>query len=188
MNFFQSKRLDDRRIGQKKVQKLKDEKTKSLVIHYSCESFFNIHDRTPRVTSICVKNRDNLNTKVFSIHLQAQVKRKELKNLSDEDFDYLEKEMLKEFYEFVKKHNTYNWVHWNMRNASYGFEAIHNRFRILGGNSRVIDDQFKFDLPEILGLIYTYKFEKHDKPSKGQLLNLSIRNSITYRDALTGKE
>lgn len=188
MAFINSERLEERRIGQKKIQDLKENRNKTLIIHYSCESFFNTHGRTPRITSIAIKNRDNGTSIVFSIHLMAQLKQKDLSNLSDNDFDFLEKEMLKEFYDFVGKHKTYKWVHWNMRNASFGFEAIANRYRILGGNSRYIEDQFKYDLPQIIGNIYTYKFEEHNKPSKGQLLNLAIRNKITIRDTLTGKE
>lgn len=188
MAFLTSERLEDRREGIKKITDLKQKKSRTLVIHYSCESFFNTHGRTPRVTSIAVRNRDNLTTVVFSIHLMAQIKKKNISNLSNTDFDYLEKEMLKDFYTFLKKHQTYCWVHWNMRNANFGFEAIGNRFRILGGNPRNIDDQFRYDLPEILGLIHTYDFEKHHTPTKGQLLNLSKRNRITSMDALRGEE
>lgn len=188
MAFLSSERLDDRRIGLKKIQDLKDKKSRTLIIHYSCESFFSTHGRTPRVTSIAIRNRDTSTTVIFSIHLMAQIKRKEISHLTDDDFDYLEKEMLKDFYMHVKRHNSYNWVHWNMRNANFGFEAIDNRFRILGGQPKNIEDPFKYDLPEILGLIYTYDFEKHNKPTKGQLLNLSIRNKISTRDALKGKD
>ncbi|MFV8354349.1 hypothetical protein [Flavobacterium sp. XS2P14] len=188
MILFTSERLDDRRIGLKKIEELKSKKTRTLIIHYSCESFFVTHGRTPRVTSIAVRNRDNSTSIVFSIHLMAQIKGKDLTNLSILDFDYLEKEMLKDFYAHLKKHQSYCWVHWNMRNANFGFEAIENRFRILGGHSRNIEDQFRYDLPEILGLIYTYDFEKHNYPTKGQLLNISIRNKITTTDALKGKD
>jgi hypothetical protein len=188
MNFLSSERLDDRRIGQKRISELKEGKSKTLIIHYSCESFFNLQGRTPRVTSIVVKNRDNHTSVSFSIHLMAQIKNRDISNLSDEDFDYVEKEMLKDFYDYQKKHLTYKWVHWNMRNANFGFEAISNRYRILGGHPKQIDDQFKYDLPDTLGLIHTYGFEKHDKPSKGQLLNLSIRNRISIKDALQGAE
>jgi hypothetical protein len=186
MSIFHSGRLEDRNIGKKKVSELTHFRNKTIIIHYSCESFFNTHGRTPRVTSIAVKNRDNGTTKTFSIHLSAQVKKKDLTNLSDPDFDYLEKQMLKDFYDYVKKHSTYRWVHWNMRNSSFGFEAIANRFKILGGVPKEIEDQFKYDLPEVMGLIYTYEFEKHDAPTTGQLLNLSLRNKISTRDALTG--
>jgi len=186
MSFFTSERLEDRRRGKKKIEELKDKKDKTLIIHYSCESFFNTHGRTPRITCIGIKNRGNGTTVALSIHLMAQIMKKDLTSLSDVDFDLIEKGMLKEFYDFVKRQNAHKWVHWNMRNASYGFEAIANRFRILGGTPKTIDDQFKYDLPDIIGLIYTYSFENHKKPTQGQLLNLSIRNKITTRDALTG--
>ncbi len=188
MGIFHSARLDERKIGLSKIDDLKKVRSKSLIIHYSCESFFNTAGRTPRVTSIAVKNRDNGNAVIFSIHLTAQVRNKNLTNLTDSDFDTLEKDMLKDFYEFVQRHKTFRWIHWNMRNASFGFEAISNRYRILSGTPKKIEDQFKYDLPEILGLINTYKFEKHDKPTKGQLLNLTKRNHITTKDALTGEE
>ncbi|MEK8179537.1 hypothetical protein WMW71_04210 [Flavobacterium buctense] len=186
MGIFQSERLDDRKKGRDIIEKLKKSNSKTLIIHYSCESFFNLEGRTPRITSICIKNRGNNLTKTFSIHLQAQFYKKDLCCITDIENDFLEKQMLKEFFEFVKRHSTHNWVHWNMRNSSYGFEAIGNRYRILGGNGKEIEDQFKFDLPENLGLIYTYNFEKH-KPS-GQLLNLAKRNKISDRDALIGKD
>lgn len=188
MAFLSSERLDERREGLEKIAFLKKKKSRTLIIHYSCESFLNTHGRTPRVTSIAIRNRDNLTTVTLSIHLMAQIKGKNISNLSNSDFDYLEKEMLKDFYLYMKKHHSYHWVHWNMRNANFGFEAIANRFRILGGKPKTIEDHLIFDLPEILGSIYTYRFEKHDNPSKGQLLNLSIRNKITINDALKGSD
>lgn len=188
MKLFNSSRLTDRRKGFSQIEELKKADSKTLVIHYSCESFFNSQGRTPRVTSIAVKNRGNGTSIIFSIHLMAQIQKKSLVNISDADLDIIEKEMLKEYFDFIKRHSTYKWVHWNMRNASYGFEAISNRYRILGGTPKSIEDQFKYDLPEILGHIYTYHFEKHKKPTKGQLLNLTIRNGNTTRDALTGED
>ncbi|MDQ6529052.1 hypothetical protein [Flavobacterium sp. LHD-85] len=188
MRIFKSDRLDERDKGLEIIAKLKKENDKTLIIHYSCESFFNLEGRTPRVTSICVKNRGNNSTKTFSIHLQAQFHKKELCCITDEENDFLEKQMLKEFFCFLKNHQTHNWVHWNMRNSSYGFEAIANRYRILGGTVKEIEDQFKFDLPRILSLIYTNDFEDHGPiPKKGQLLNLALRNEISLRDALEGK-
>jgi hypothetical protein len=89
-------------------------------------------------------------------------------------------------YAYLKDHSTHNWVHWNMRNANYGFEAIANRFRILGGKPFDIEDQFKFDLSEVLKLVHTDNFEEH-KPS-GKLLNLANRNTISLHDAKSGQD
>lgn len=186
MAFFSSERVDSYKYGRKKIEKLKEQKDKTLIIHYSCESFFNLKGRTPRVTSIGVKNRGNNTTKAFSIHLQAQIHSKPLNSLSDGDYDMLEKLMLNDFYKYIKKHSTYNWAHWNMRNANFGFEAISNRALILKIKPIEIADEFKFDMPDILGEIYTYSFEL-DKPS-GKMLNLANRNKISCRDALSGKE
>ncbi|MCR2805946.1 hypothetical protein [Paenibacillus soyae] len=186
MGFFRSNRLDERQQGLEKLNQLRNNRNKTLVIHYSCESFFNIEGRTPRVTSICVKNRASGETKAFSIHLQAQFKKINLVNATVQDIDLLEKEMLSEFNLYVKKHNLYYWVHWNMRNASYGFEAIANRCRIVGGKTFSIEDEHKYDLPDLLGKLFTYKFVEH-KPS-GQLLNMSNLNTISTKDALTGLE
>ncbi len=186
MGILKSERLDEQKVGKEIIKQLKLKNNKTLVIHYSCESFFNLNGRTPRVTSICIRNRGNNTTKTFSIHIQAQIANKELCCIDDKDYDYLEKLMLKEFFIYMKAHSTHTWVHWNMRNASYGFEAISNRYKILGGHPKDLEDQFKIDLPEVLGKIYTYSFEKH-KPD-GQLLNLSNRNKISTRDALKGKE
>jgi len=123
-------------------------------------------------------------TKSFSIHLQSQFDKKDFNNLSDIDYDDIEKKMLAEFYEFAKKHKDFKWVHWNMRDSNYGFEAIANRYRILGGEHFEIDEDRRYDFPRVLSKIYSYGYEK-DRPY-GRLLNLANRNSITTIDALKG--
>ena len=91
-----------------------------------------------------------------------------------------------EFAEYVKTHISYIWVHWNMSSASYGFQAISNRYRILGGSEINVPDSNKIDLPAVFGKLFTYSFEGH-KPN-GQLLNLANRNNISTRDALPGAQ
>lgn len=45
----------------------------TVVIHYSCESFYERDNpRSPRVTSIALRNLDSGQTKSFSIHLVAE--------------------------------------------------------------------------------------------------------------------
>lgn len=94
--------------------------------------------------------------------------------------------MLNEFSALVKLYSAHKWIHWNMRDSNYGFEAINNRIRILGGQTFEIADDFKYDFPIILGNIYTYGYEKNQP--KGRLLNLSERNNITTQNALTRKD
>lgn len=96
----------------------------------------------------------------------------------------MELNMLNSFSEFVKRHSTYKWIHWNMRNSNYGFSAIKNRIHILRGNEFEISNDFKYDFSIILGLIFTYDYE-NDRP-KGKLLQLAERNNINTSNALTG--
>jgi len=182
--FFTSKRLTERAEGLQLLKDILKDKNKSVVIHYSCESFVTTHGRTPRVTSICMRYLGTALTKSFSIHLQAQFDQKDFNNLSIADYDDLEKKMLNEFYEFAKQHKDFKWIHWNMRDSNYGFEAIANRYRILGGQAFDIDEDRKYDFPRVLGKIYTHGYEKN-KPD-GRLLNLANRNNITTIDALKG--
>lgn len=184
--FFESKRLLEWREGKNQLQDLLADKRRTLIIHYSCESFVTTHGRTPRVTSTCIRNVGTALTKSFSIHLQAQFDGKDFNNLSDADYDDIENKVLTAFYEFVEKHRGYKWIHWNMRDSNYGFEAIANRFRILGGAPFELDDDRKSDFPRILGKIYTHGYEKNQPD--GRLLNIAKRNNITIIDALKGKE
>ncbi|MFY8066050.1 MAG: hypothetical protein ACOVNM_06090 [Flavobacterium sp.] len=184
--FLSSKRLEERAEGLDTLKKIYKEKDKSLIIHYSCESFVTNHGKTPRVTSICIRFFESAQTKSFSIHLQAQFENMDFNDLDNDDYDKLERKILKEFYEFAESHKKYNWIHWNMRNSNFGFEAISNRYKILGGKPFTIDEDRRYDFPRILSKIYTHKYE--DDYPDGRLLNLANRNSIDTRDALKGKE
>lgn len=73
-----------------------------------------------------------------------------------------------------------------MRDSNFGFDAIANRYRILGGKPFKIDDDRRYDFPRILGKIYTFNYEKNQPD--GRLLNLANRNQISVKDALKGQE
>jgi hypothetical protein len=182
--FFTSKSLDEHREGKSVLNQILSDKNKAIIIHYSCESFVTNHGRTPRITSICIRYIGNAQTKSFSIHLQAQFDQKDFNNLSITEYDQSELKMLEEFYNFAKIHKDFRWIHWNMRDSNFGFEAIANRYRILGGTAFEIDEDRRFDFPRILGKIFTNHYEE-DRPD-GRLLNLAVRNSISIRDVLKG--
>ena len=70
----------------------------TIVIHYSCESFYDITDgRTPRITSIAVYNFESAQTDSFSLHKIAERKHINLSEIEDK-YDQLEKQMLTEFF------------------------------------------------------------------------------------------
>ena len=184
--MFKSKRLSERQEGLNLFNEIITDKKNVLIIHYSCESFITSHGRTPRITSICIRNLATAQTKSFSIHFQAQLNGKDFTNLTMDEYDILEKQLLDEYYSFIRDNHEKKWLHWNMRDSNYGFEAIVNRYRILKGEPVNIPEDRKYDFPRIIGKIYTYNFETH-KP-KGRFLNLAESNDISTRDALTGEQ
>lgn len=154
-----------------------------VVIHYSCESFYDRDNpRSPRVTSIAIRNLDTGQTKSFSIHLVAE-RRKVLDSIS-EHYDELELEMLENFFQAVRERQHCKWLHWNMRDANYGFEALENRIRALGGQATVtVPEERRLDLSRILIAIYGVGYTSHPR-----IENLMELNSITAKDFLTGKQ
>ncbi|MCD4727186.1 MAG: 3'-5' exonuclease [Pirellulales bacterium] len=154
-----------------------------IIVHYSCQSFYNRPDgASPRITSIAVRDFASGQTISFSIHQVA-----ECHHLSPDkitlQYDELEKEMLKEFYEYVEKHKNQKWVHWNMRDINYGFPALKHRFIVLGGKPSEIHGSQLFDLARILIDLYGVGYIGHPR-----LTNLIKLNSIGNLDLLPGEE
>jgi hypothetical protein len=176
------KKIERRKKARKKLNELASHEELVLVIHYSCESFYDRPEgQTPRVTSIAVRNYESGQTDSFSIHKVAELKHVNFADISS-NYDMLEKEMLAEFYEFMKQHKNYDWVHWNMRDINYGFPALEHRFKILGGEPYILDDSKKVDLSRVLVAIYGNAYTSH--PRIGSLMAL---NYITAKDQLDGQ-
>lgn len=155
-----------------------------LIIHYSCESFYDITDgHTPRITSIAIYSYDTAQTDSFSIHKTAEKMHISISDIETK-YDILEKNMLSEYFDFVKEHRSYKWIHWNMRDINYGFKAIEHRYEVLGGKKTVlIDDVNKIDLARLLIQKYGVHYIGHPRMEK--LLSL---NKITAKDYLKGAE
>jgi hypothetical protein len=176
-------RLKKRREAIKKIEELFSQANTVNVIHYSCESFYDRTDgRSPRITSIAVKNLDSAQTSSFSIHQIAERHNWRLDQI-EAHYDELEKEMLEEFYAFVQRHTNFRWMHWNMRDINYGFPAIAHRFSVLGGKPTLIDDNRLFDMARILVAKYGPSYAGHPR-----LERLMALNHISAKDALPGAE
>lgn len=169
--------------AKRKLEDLFQQPEHTIIIHYSCESFYDRENnpRSPRVTSIAVRNLDSGQTKSFSIHLVAE--RKSLLDSIDQHYDQLEKEMLQDFFEEARVHQHCKWLHWNMRDANYGFEALENRVRALGGMPVSIPEANRYDLSRLLVSIYGIGYIGHPR-----LDNLMRENHITARDFLIGAD
>jgi len=170
------KKLERRKKARKKLNELSSKEEHVLVIHYSCESFYDRPEgQTPRVTSIAVRNYESGQTTSFSMHKIAEL------NIQ-KNYDMLEKEMLHEFYDFMKHNSSHYWVHWNMRDINYGFSALEHRFKILGGEPFFLDDSKKVDLSRSLIALYTNGYAPHPR-----IIKLMEMNRITAKDLLDGQ-
>lgn len=165
------------------IEELVDKPDHVLIIHYSCESFFEIKDgRTPRITSIAVRYLKSAQTKSFSIHKVAELQKIPFSEI-EKHYDELERQMLNEYFEFVREHKNFKWVHWNMRDINYGFEAIENRFRILGGEPFHLIDENRIDIARVLIDKYGPQYAGHPR-----LIKIIEKNYISSKQFLSGDD
>ena len=177
------RRLSQRKKVLEKIDKLSESPEDVIVVHYSCESFYDIKDgRTPRVTSIAVRNLESGQTDSFSIHKIAEQTQTKFEDI-DAQYDTLEKEMLKEYFEFLHLNQSKTWIHWNMRDVNYGFQAIEHRFKALGGEPVALPENKKFDFSRGLITIYGVQYISHPRLEK-----LIEKNHVSHRSFLNGKE
>lgn len=193
MGFFNSVRLDERREGLNNIKYLDSKISKVLIIHYSCESFTNKHKRTPRISAICIKNRVNNETKSFSIHLTAEKLGIKLNYITNDEYEMCEKSFLQDFINYISGKRGYILVHWKMRNATYGFEALINRFKILKSTNEKLNwliEFKKYDLSFLLEQIYSknYALNPNINKRKGGIIDLAEINNLPINFCLSGKE
>lgn len=178
-----SRILKRRAEAKEALSKIFDSKEFYSLIHYSCESFYDRPEgQSPRITSIAIRKFSSAQTKSFSIHQFAEIKKVSIDKINFK-YDEYEKDMLDAFYKFINEHKTMKFIHWNMRDINYGFEAIAHRYKVLGGNPVEISDANLVDLSRVLIDLYTPKYIGHPR-----LKELIDYNDITTRDFLSGKE
>ncbi len=71
-------------------------------------------------------------TQSFSIHAIAERRHVDLVDI-EAHYDTLEKTILDEFFDHVRRSGEVEYLHWNMRDSNYGFAAIEHRHKVLGG-------------------------------------------------------
>jgi len=176
-------RIQKRKNSQRILALLQERAETTLLIHYSCESFYDTQDgHTSRITSIATRNLASGQTESFSIHKIAEQTRTPTDKIN-ENYDTIERQMLDDFFVFVRSHQGYNYIHWNMRDINYGFAAIEHRYKVLRGKPHKIEDNHKFDLPRLLVDIYSRQYIGHPR-----LKSIIEKNEITDLDFLSGEE
>lgn len=176
-------RIELRKKSIEKLNSILDHENKILIIHYSCESFYNIpNGKSARITSIAVRYFDTGQDVSFSIHKTAELKKIPFEDITNR-YDEIEKDLLSDFFEFVNKHKGYYYFHWNMRDVNFGFEALKHRFEVLGGVPIDISNYHRIDIARLVIDKYGPRYIGHPRLEK-----LIEKNKISNRDFLSGAD
>jgi hypothetical protein len=166
------------------IKEVKNHPENFYVIHYSCQSLYDDNEAlSPRITSIAITHYATEQTVSFSTHSIAEELHIQRENVLNE-FDRVELKLLQDFYGFVRDRRDKFWVHWNMRNLTYGFEHLEHRYRVLGGmDAPVIPVERRLNLNDLLADRFGGGYAKHPK-----LKSLMELNGGTHRHFLSGEE
>ena len=175
--------MNSRQAARQRLGSLASSAEDVLIIHYSCESFKDKEDGySPRISAIAVRNHLSGQTYSYSIHLEAEA-RSVSRDIVADHYDDLECAMLSAFFRFASQHKSSVFVHWNMRDVCFGFEALYHRFRVLKGTPTFIDESRQVNLAKALKDIYG-----PDYVADPRLERLIDRNAINKRGFLNGAE
>ncbi len=167
----------------KKLREIDDCPEKYFLIHYSCESFYKVPDgRTPRITSIAIKSFATGQVESFSMHKIAEQKGILLDSIV-EQYDEIEKAMLKEYFSFIKENKNITFIHVNMRDINYGFKAIEHRGKVLGLKPYTLADSQKIDLADLLKKRYGDTYIGHPR-----MESLCKYNNICSKCFMNGQQ
>lgn len=152
------------------------------VLHYACEGF-----DTPerRITSIAARNLGDGATRSFELDTELRRHGLDPATASDVQLNEAEKTVLDAFYGFVSRNlNSTYWLHWNMRNATFGFAALENRHRLLGGAPIDVPEGQRLDLA---GRMIDLYGDNYAAP-ENRLPSLAARNGLPTKHLIDGAE
>ena len=166
------------------LRKINKRPERFYIIHYSCQNLNDENDGlSPRITSIAVMHYKSGQVVSFSTHAIAEelhFNREEVEN----HYDDVERELLSQFYSFVRDRRDYSWIHWNMRNATYGFEHLAHRFRILSDeNAPSIPPENRINLSDLLKDRYGEDYVPHPRLTELMKLNGGVHRDFLQGDA-----
>ncbi|MBX3484447.1 hypothetical protein [Phenylobacterium sp.] len=151
------------------------------VVHYACEGF----DRPDgRIAAIAVRNLGNGASTLFDVTSRLPSGMTP-KSAPPAVLDRAELAMLEAFDLFLQGHPHHHWLHWNMRDATFGFDALHRRQRALGGTPGPLPPpSFRIDLASRMFDLYGDRYAA--PPSR--LETLAARNGLSMANLIKGAE
>jgi len=171
-------------VSNKTLKYLVQNSNKILFVHYSCQSFTDKNQElSPRITSIAALFNNGRILKSFSIHYTAEILHIDRDDI-EKNYNAIENVMLSDFFKFAESQYDYIWLHWNMVNINYGFEALEHRYKVLTGNDAYkISEESKYNLSKLI--LNKYGKDCVDDPKMYNLMDL---NGGVHRDFLSGAD
>ncbi|WP_338946729.1 hypothetical protein KST17_01920 [Fusobacterium canifelinum] len=149
------------------------------IIHYPCQSFSHVENgKTAIVTSIAVYSFSSDTTTSFDIQSSAEQLGIEYDNISISDNPKkIEEKLLRDFFEYINTNKNCKYLHWNMRDSQYGFQALVNRFKVLTGEEPeyTIPDIQQKNIAKLLEDYYGTNYVKDPKIKSLIKINSSIK-------------
>lgn len=142
------------REAQRTLDRLCERHERVYAIHYACQSLRpEERSGSPRITAVAVCRLDGRAVMTASIGAEAEVERLAPMRILAE-LDALERRLLDKLFAFLAGHPDAEFLHWNMRDAVFGFQAIAHRYSVLGGTPIEIAPRRRFDLALIVQRLY----------------------------------
>ena len=155
------------------IQELRHSQNQIKVIHYGCESWFEVKDRPVAISCIAIVDLETRDQVSFS-----------LTDYKDPD---AERHLLEQYYKYIRQTPDTLFLHWNMHSSDYGFAAIDKRFTFLFGADPpyTVPRDKRYDLDSLISHKYGGKYADHPKLATMGVLNRFSRR-ISIGDSTQG--
>lgn len=181
-------RIQDYKEAKAFIDKYMNNKRDFAIIHYACQGFYDTPNESyPHIAAICILFPQTMHKELFSLVSLAELQNIDLHTADTAVLDSLEAEMLKAFYEFVKKQKReYKWIHWNMRDHFYGFAAIAQRYCKLHKKKKA-PFEFVNDKQQNIALLLKQRYGENyaARPHQQNIFDL---NHMDPKNYLTGEK
>lgn len=157
-------------------------------MHYSYANIPELaEDMSSMITTIVVKSLDNKINECFGVHIEADLIKVSKTDIKDFYSD-LELCMLEKYMAFVRLHNKSYWINWNMKDISFGFQAIKHRYdKLTGGNNNGYTEIPTYRKKD-LDILISEMFGDNYSDDSDKLLDLMIYNKINTHSYLSSND
>lgn len=168
-----------------------ENKSNYIFIHYARQNCFDeSYAKGPRVIAIAVMEANDAQMRLFSLKKTSEELDIDFFSADNNDKDYIEKCMLEKFFAYAEVHVDCMWLHWNMKNNTFGFAALEERFEQLGGTPFHFDRN-THNISHILKKKYGENFAGNTKWNgevAGKMYDIFELNNINDSEILNGNQ